>query len=174
MPTNTDLDLDDDELADLTRERDDDDPLITKLRRRVKSQSKELRDLRPLRTEVAEIKLSDSLNKAFDAEEIKLISAEKKTAMLSIAGDDKSPESLRKAAITLGFVEAKVDPHEQELEGHERVERAGTGANAAAGVKIDADVVADWPMDKQLRFKAEHASAWEQIKRGEAVHGITF
>lgn len=168
--TDDELDLDDFE----PREGESESDLVKRLRSSLKNQGKELKELRPLKDKVAEIELGNSLSKAFDKDELGSLSERKRIALLASAGDDKSPEGLRKAAEELGFVEAKIDPLDEELAGHERTENAGTGAAAGAATKIDAVVVATWPMDKQLRFRKEHPAAWEQLKRGEAVTGITF
>lgn len=166
--------LDDEEFAVLAAEQDGDDDLVKKLRKQLKSAGKELKDLRPLKGRVAEIELDSSLSKAFDQEELKGLSPEQRADIARKAGDDMSPDGLRKAAEYFRWVEPRSDPREDELEGHERVERAGTGAGGNAGAKLDADAVASWGMDKQLKFRKQHPDAWESIKRGDAVYGITF
>lgn len=167
-----DLELDETDLE--PREGETETDLVKRLRGQLKTQGKELKTLRPLKEKVAEIELGNNLKAAFDEEETKGLSEAKKTAVLAVAGDDKSPEALRKAAVELGYVEPRVDPLEQELEAHERVENAGAGARSSAATKLDGKTVGEWPMDKQLRFKAQHPDAWDQILRGEAVTGITF
>jgi hypothetical protein len=167
---NHDLDDEDLELQDGETESE----LVRRLRSTIKNQTKELKELRPLKAEVAEVRLDSSFKSAFEKEELEGLSEAKRKALLGIVGDDQSPEALRKAAAELGFVETKVDPVEEELAGHERVENAGNGAGAAAAGKIDPDVVAGWSMEKKLQFRDQHPDAWEQIKRGEPVHGIAF
>lgn len=173
--SNTSVHDDEIDLEDLElQEGEDESELVKRLRGTIRGQRKELKDLRPLKDRVAEIEIDNSLSKAFQPEELEALTQRQRDALVREVGDDKTPEALRKAAEEFKWVEPKQDPIEQELEGHERVENAGNGARGAAGAVLDAETVGSWPMDKMLRFKEQHPDAWEAIKRGEAVNGITF
>lgn len=83
---------------------------------------------------------------------------------------------VREWAVEQGLAEPPPpDTPDDEAAAHERVVAAGTGA--AGGTKpqtIAPDDVEEWSMDKRIAFKEKHPEAFEALKRGESVSGVTW
>jgi hypothetical protein len=49
---------------------------------------------------------------------------------------------------------------------------ASAGARRSQSPTVRPQDVAEWGIDKQLRFREQHPDEWEALKRGEEVTGI--
>jgi hypothetical protein len=84
-------------------------------------------------------------------------------------------------AVGMGLIDQPaLSAEEQELAddlaAQERIAAAGAGAppGPGAGAVLTPEAVAEWPMDKTVRFKQQFPAEFEAIKRGEPVRNVQF
>lgn len=98
--------------------------------------------------------------------------------------DDLDPLDAKKVeewAVGMGLMEP-LPPSEEEqqladdLETQGRIAAAATGAppGPGGGSTLTPEAVAEWPMDKTIRFKEQYPAEFEAIKRGEPVRNVQF
>lgn len=168
MPTDLDDDFD---LDDLDTEKPDDTDLVRDLRRQLRSKSKEVNRLKAVEEEASALKRE----KAFRDAKIDGLTERQMKVLANEHDGDMTPEALRQTAIELGFVnDEEGDQLANDLTEHEQIDSASSGSRAPKGGVITPTMVREWGTDKILKFRAEFPDAFEQIKRGEEVHGITF
>lgn len=91
---------------------------------------------------------------------------------LDVLDEDK----VREWAVEQGLAEPPPpDTPEEEAEAHERVVAAGAGAAGTTPAStIKPEDTEEWSMEKRVAFKQQHPEAFEALKRGEPVSGITW
>lgn len=166
MPRTDELD------DDLEEETDDDSPLVKKLRSQLKESSKKAKRADELETELGDYKRKDAITGAG----LKLNDRQVK-ALLAAHDGEVTAEGLKATAIELGFAQKSQEDEEleEDLAAQERIAAAAAGGGQAPGATVltPADV-AQWPVDKTMRFRQQHPVEFEALKRGEEVTGITF
>lgn len=83
---------------------------------------------------------------------------------------------VREWAVEQGLAEPPPpDTPEEEVAAHERVQAAGAGAAGNTGPStLKPEDTAEWSTEKLLAFKNQHPEAFEALKRGESVSGVTW
>lgn len=154
---------------DLTRPRDDDTPLVKRLRGELKARNKALSSLKGAggnTSETAALKLELVLADAG----LRGLSSKKRNALLNAHEGDFSPDSLLTDAVDLGWAEAP-EPTEEEdaADASERIERAAESPRRPSSTQLTPELVAKWTPDVWVRFAREHPVEAEALKRGEPV-----
>lgn len=163
---------DDDLLADLDPDDPDNTPLVQKLRNKLRTQAKDLKELEDLRKENSDLKRSTVIKEA--GLELK---PSQVTALLAAHGDkDLTADLLRETAVDLGWAEPKQDVPAEDLAATDRITAATAGVTTAPSVagSLTAADVGSWPMDKKVRFMNKHPDEWEALKRGEPIRVPQF
>jgi hypothetical protein len=121
---------------------------------------------------------ADSLQARFDALGIRI-----KPDALKIP-DDLDPLDEKKVtewAVGMGLIDQPALSEEEQqladdLAAQDRIAAAGAGAppGPGAGAVLTPEAVAEWPMDKTVRFKQQFPAEFEAIKRGEQVRNTQF
>lgn len=168
----TDTTLDYDELERLTTETDDDDDLVRKLRRIAKTAGKRSKDRDDLAAENQKLKLDGLIGSA----EIGDLNEFQRETLAEWAGrqDSVTPEVIHERAVALGWAEAKPDPAADDLDAHDDIADATRGAPAKGAHQITPADAAGWGPQKLREFRTKHPDAFERLKAGETVSGITF
>lgn len=162
--TDVDYDLDDDALDS---DGPDDSDLVKRLRKELRRAKRETKDLAELREENQTLKRAQALR---DAKVEGLTDRQMKVLAREHEGDI-TPEAIRQTAIELGFVSDETDA---DLAEHEQIDNASAGSRTPPQGQITPDTVKEWSTEKIVRFREQYPDAFEQIKRGNPVSGITF
>jgi hypothetical protein len=97
-------------------------------------------------------------------------------AVLKVHEGDLTGEALRDTAVKLGYAEPLAPPPptaaEQSAAAQQQIAQATAGADAGASGVINPETVAEWGMERRIRFMKDHPNEWEALKRGEQVTGI--
>lgn len=165
--TYVDDDLEDD---DLLNETDQDTDLVRRLRRQLKTASKKAKTADDLEAENRTLKGERLIAQAG----LDNLTERQRQALLREVGDEIDADKLRAAAVDLGWAEDQPDPAEQDVDEHTAISDAGRGAQGKGVTEITPAVVASWDMTRKRAFMKSHPDAWEALKRGETVRGISF
>jgi hypothetical protein len=100
-------------------------------------------------------------------------------ALAREAGDDQSPENLRKIATDFGWAQAQAEPTEEEREAQEQNEREieqhteaaaiANGAPAVAHRTLQPSEVNGWAPDRLMRLQKSHPDLYELVLREEPI-----
>jgi hypothetical protein len=100
-------------------------------------------------------------------------------ALAREAGDDQSPENLRKIAADFGWAQAEPEPTEEQREAQEQTEREieqhteaaaiANGAPAVAGRTLQPSEVNGWAPDRLMRLQKSHPDLYELVLREEPI-----
>lgn len=166
--------MSDTSVDDLENEADDDTPLIRQLRQKLKDTAKEAKSGRDAATELATLRREDAIRKA-NVEGLN--DRQMKTLVRELEGQDPTAENVRSIAVELGWATQNpedVDRQDQ-IDAQLRISEAASGGGMPPNYStITPDDVAEWPVDKILRFRSKYPDQFEALKRGEEVPGVVF
>lgn len=174
MPTTTDDDLTDDEIdAHLDQNPSENTPLVQRLRALNRKLGKQANEVPGLKAKLAEKDFGDVLKTA----SLDGLNARQQATLRREVGDDISEDSLWDAATELfGLTRPDEQPvvSEDEQAAIDRQAAVGQGGEppSQTGV-LKPDEVSQWPVDKLIKFHEAHPDAYEALKRGEVVTGLT-
>lgn len=155
---------------DLTVEREDDTPLIRKLRRDLKAAQRKGKRVDDLESKVRTLEGAQTLASAG----LDKLTERQRQTLLREVGDEVTTEKLREAAIELGWAEAEPDPAEADVDEHDAISRAGKGAQGKGSSEITPQAAASWDHQRRREFMKQHPAEWDALKKGETVRGVTF
>lgn len=167
--TEHDDDIEETDEDDLTRGQDDDSELVQKLRRQLKEKSKIARKAGDLEKENRTLKGERTLTEAGLSE---LTDRQKQTLLREVS--EITAESLRDAAVELGWAQPEDDPKEREIAEQKAISADTRGAQPKGSTEITPQMVTQWTADRRRAFRNQHPDAFKALMRGESVSGITF
>lgn len=62
---------------------------------------------------------------------------------------------------------------QEELESHEAMTELASGGDSQSSSVITPIQAAEWDINRSMKFAASHPDAWEQLKRGQEVRGVS-
>lgn len=155
-----------DEDDELLIDTDDDTDLVKKLRKRVKDGRGIRQERDTLKDENNGLRVENVLFKSG----LNTLNEDQQKAVLSVVSDDATVDTLKAAAVRLGFIQPDVDEQQNE-EGQQQIANAAanqdTGANRAD--TITASDFNKWDMPRKQDFMKRHPDKFEALKRGETV-----
>ena len=87
--------------------------------------------------------------------------------------DITDTEAVRAWAVDQGLAERRPDVDPDEMDEHTTINNASGGTEGVDTGILTPDKVSDWPTDKLLRLRESNPKAFEALKRGEEVRGVT-
>lgn len=157
---------DDDEPDQDDDEFQDDTPVITTLRKRLREAEKKGRRTDELETELAGYRAKEALAAAG----LNLNERQQRALIRELDGD-LNADTARTAAIELGFItdeQAETDAAEAEAQRQMAAASAGASTNRGDGM-VTAQEYGEWDAPRRQAFQQSHPDALKAFQRGESV-----
>jgi hypothetical protein len=146
--------------------------LVKDLRDQLKESKKDAKRTAEVEAELAGYKRGEAIKVAG----LENLSEKQRKAIEAIHDGEWTSDALRATALDLGYAEKTEEELQldDDLAAQGRITEAAAGGGAGNSSVITPADVADWPMDKSMRFMQKHPQEWELLKRGEEIVGVTF
>lgn len=113
----------------------------------------------------------------FNDEALKGLNSAQRKAVIHLVEGEKTAETIKAAATSLGFIAASSAPTSGEQAAQQQAQAVGVSAGAAPGassVTITPAEFLTWGVDRMMAAREKNPNAVESLKRGESVPLASF